>query len=275
MYKRLKCRAGATFLASCLALAASNPVEAQVAASGMLLSPSVHRGEVFAWRATLTQRIPSSSSRGTVVVIDRQIMNVSCSVLSGSASAFIVSRHLDVSDTIPARQLVPPPDLVSAMRAQGLDVKPLPASTDDPRIIIRRGAEFDVFGPPLNKDPICQFYSATLYGIPSGGLRVGTTWSYHQPMDFRKHCERLPSDPAEHCLSDSEQVKVSVTSLDAKHNRVGLHIVTSTSNDSKAYCIIDMTVIDGGVIQQSIDRYRNSARRGQPPDSVVWSLLRS
>jgi hypothetical protein len=213
----------------------------------MLLSPNVHFGQVVAWRATLTQRMVSSSAHGTVVLVDRQNMNILCSIMSGSASSFAVSRHLRfMSDPW----------------------------QDEPQVSIRRGREFDTSGRPLNRDPICMFYSATMYGMPPPVLRIGTTWNYHQPTDFRKHCERLTPDLIEHCLTDSEWVKASVTSLDPMHTRVGLHIVSTPPHDPRGISIIDMTVIDGGVIQQSLARYPNSALRGQPPDSVYWSLLR-
>jgi len=257
-----------TFAQSVLALvvvvmlttAAEAATHPTTSSKALLLSPQVHIGERLTWKGRLTNRGVYNTKRGPVEHFDSQTLLVSCTVLRGSRNAFIVLRILKLY--LPAFRPILESDPSAVI---GTMSPPQTSLVTKPPIIIRNGYEFNTDGPPLDYDPICKFYSATMFGVPPPTLKIGTSWRFGRTTYFGRVLNMYGA--------------VTVTKFDATKGVVALRIKFISSRDSGINPYLsDIVVTDGGVIVSETDRgdfVKASAipkEIGTPNSVLVWSL---
>jgi len=182
----------------------------------LLLSPTTHRGQVFAWTVALTDRAVDSSQHGPVRHFDHLNGIASCIVVDESKDSITVSRRFTMTL---------------------LNGKAVRHTVVQPNIVIRNGHEFNISGSALLSDPICKFYSASMFGDPSRYLRPGASWDFRQPSNFR----------------GAESVRVTVVSVDRTRHRISLHIVARDPKTKALRRKLDVVIVDGGLIESEVD----------------------
>lgn len=208
--------------------AASHP--GSTPASTLLLSPHVGAGQELDWFATITSWPPkwmTSHCLNCGTPQSRAIL-LGCSVRAVGPSGIALTRR--VRAYLP-QQATPP--LIH------------------PPIVVIDGREFTSDGKALNKDPICLFYSRSMWGSPPASIARGTTWAFHRPDTFG--------------YMSGLHGRVTVTRFDARTETLDLRIVAAGSQTMT----VDMTVSDGGVIQSETDRLDEYTRSTALPVSIA------
>lgn len=211
----------------------------------LLLSPTTHRGQVFAWTVSLTDRMVDSTSHGPVRRFDTLSGIASCTVFNEAKDSISLSRRFTMTSV-----------------RTGKAVRP---TVVKPSIVIRDGHDFNISGSPLLSDPICKFYSASMFGDPPRYLRPGVSWDYRQPANFR----------------GAEWVHVTVVAVDEKPRTVTLHITTRDPNANTLRRKIDIAITNGGLIESEVDSVNFATASafpqdiGTPSSIVVIKLQRS
>lgn len=221
----------------------------------LLLSPRVHAGQSFTWKGRIRARTAVPTNNGWVERFDSRALILTCSILRGGSNAFLVTRQVKV-DAGPGKTIaVVRNDSVSNQR---IVVEPKPS------IIIRNGREFGTDGPPLNYDPICKFYSVTMFGVPPPTLKVGSTWRFGQTT-FVGHVY-------------SVRGTTTVTNLDSRIGSVSLRVKMIDNRESKIVALVDLVVMGGGAVVSETDRQGYVYVAGIPKEIgtpsyvAVWSL---
>jgi hypothetical protein len=228
----------------------------------LLLSPRIQPGQSFTWKGRLTNRGVYHTNRGLVEHFDSRTLLLSCTVLRGSHSAFIVSRKLKVF--LPAFRPVLESDPSTVI---GTMSPPQTSLQNKPPIIIRNGYEFNTDGPPLNYDPICKFYSVTMFGVPPPTLKIGTSWSFRRTTYFGRVSNVYGT--------------TTVTKLDASKGAISLRIKMTAPHDLGINPYLsDMVITDGGVTTTEAGRGEYVTvsaihkEIGTPNEVDIWSLQR-
>ena len=249
------------------ALAFVNPAALSIAApprslssAASLLSPHIHLGETFTWQGRLRHRSVENTRHGPIELFDSHTDLISCTVLRGSRNSFVASRRIKVF-LPPFRPHVLAGDPFGPTRPAQVGLVPWPS------IIIRKGYEFSLDGPPLRYDPICKFYSTTLFGVPPSKLRVGTSWRFGQTTYWGK--------------TSKIDGAVSVTELDPVKGTVTLRIKMIAPHDLgiNPY-LAQVAIVDGGVIATENDRGEfvtvSAIQKeiGTPSEVDAWRLQR-
>jgi hypothetical protein len=225
-----------------LGIGPSTPEPARVSSREALLAPHFRVGAVYTWYASVTE-VPTRwmISRCTNCGPSSHSYVLACTVTGEDRGAFAFTRR--VRAFIPGQ---PPSPIL-----------------EHPSISILDGHAFKADGTHLNDDPLCSFYSPELYGTPPTTLAVGTTWRFRRPSNFG-YLAGLHGT-------------VIVSNVDAPKDTVSLQI----SANGAGSVVIDMTVSDGGVIENESDRWDSSSTASaspkfiaQPTDLVILSAQR-
>lgn len=199
----------------------------------IILSPNVHRGQLFTWNIKVTDRSVVSSPHGPTEHFETLQGVASCSILKSTDASFSVARTFRITSPV-GNRIAPPQDM---SKPSTIELSSNPAASVLSPILIRAGHAFNLDGTPLADDPTCRFYSASIYGDPPRDIRVGTAWDFRPPS-----------------LNGMGQwVHTTAVSVDEKQRRIRLHISTTIPNTSQARCQIDMSLRDGGVIESETD----------------------
>ncbi|MFI5389478.1 MAG: hypothetical protein ACHQY2_07130, partial [Candidatus Eremiobacterales bacterium] len=160
---------------------AANPPE--IPAKTALFSPRVTAHEVMSWRGLSTE----NTLKGTVPVDTFTVRTtINCGVISSADDE--VRLRGDVWD------------------ARGDSKQTFARRLPD--YAIRDGNVTAKVGGPVAANPICMFYSRTMYGSPPERLRVGSTWRFSNAASLRD------------AWVPNGQGVVTVTHIDVAANRV-------------------------------------------------------
>lgn len=211
--------------------------------ANLLLRPNVRTGQTIAWDL----RVPEPEDLVLPPDLRWRSDIFTCTVLKGSSDDFTVSRRIKVY--MPADrpyEVGDPPRFVGKTRpARMYRLLRSP-------ITISRGQEFTIEGLPLRDDPLCNFYSASMFGEPPPTIEIGSTWTFDRTK-FTRFCKTCTG-------------RTTVVTLDTAKGVVGLRSRLSSGAKGETDDLIDMTVADGGVIIVETHRYLGADSRAAITD---------
>lgn len=199
----------------------------------LLLSPKIRLGQTFTWIDPIVDR---SGTPGQVLGAYQKNHTdvVTCTALTQEGDAFVLSRRVKVMFPPPKPEPGPtlPPKAIAALRALGFGNRGAgPYVLPKPSIIVQHGLEYTTEWRRLDDDPICKFYSASLFGTPPTTLAVGTSWDFDRTAMFG---QLRPM-----------QGTTTVTHLDNTKGIVSLRARLTWEDNPM---LVDLVVTEGGVI---------------------------
>lgn len=227
-HKRIRHPSAAAVLIIVFGLSVGAAATPPQSSNTLLLHPAIHQGQTFDWDLRIPDpNAPHFKQWRTDIF--------TCNVLKKTSGTFSVSRRVKVY--LPAFQAHTASD---PSRTVG---KVRPASIyllSKPSITIQNGHEFKEDGRPLRNDPICLFYSVPMFGQPPSRLAVGESWNFDR--NFSGWCSA--------CTGTT-----TVEALNIVGGIVRLRSKMSYGGKGKVDELIDMTVIDGGVVTVMTERW--------------------